>query len=88
MNSFLKYTLATVVGILLYSIISTFILFGIIGVIVAASGDKETTIKPNTILYVKFDKKIVDRASNNPFEGFNFASFEPDASLGLNDILR
>ncbi len=88
MKSFLKHTLATVVGILLYTVIATFIFFGIIGAMVAASGDKETAIKPNSILYLKFDKQIVDRASDNPFEGFNFATFEPNAAEGLNDILK
>lgn len=74
MKDFLKYILATVVGILLYSIISSLIFFGIIGAI-AAAGDKEAKIEPNTILFLKLDKPIVDRASKNPFDDFNFQSF-------------
>lgn len=88
MKNFLKYTLATVVGILLYSIVSTIIFFGVIGVIASASGNKEVKIKPNTILYLKFNQKIVDRAVDNPFENFNFQSFEVDPQLGLNEILK
>lgn len=87
MKDFLKYILATVVGILLYSIISSLIFFGIIGAI-AAAGDKEAKIEPNTILFLKLDKPIVDRASKNPFDDFNFQSFSPDQKLGLNQILE
>jgi len=88
MKDFLKYTLATVVGILLYSIVSILILFGIIGIITSASGDSVVSINPNTILYLTLDNSIVDRSSNNPFENFNFQSFESEPALGLNDILK
>ncbi len=88
MKNFLKYTLATVVGIMLYSIVSTLIFFGIVGIIAAASDGKEVKLKQNTILYLKLNKTIVDRASNNPFENFDFASFETETQLGLNNILE
>lgn len=87
MKDFFKYTLATMVGILLYSVVSLLIVFGIIGAIASASGDKTVSIEPNTILYLKLDNSIVDRASDNPFENFNFASFESEPQLGLNNIL-
>ncbi len=87
MKNFLTYTLATVVGLLLYSVISAFIFFGIVGAIVSASDSSEASIEPNTILYMKLDQTIVDRASENPFEGFNISTFEVDPALGLNDIL-
>ena len=88
MKSFLKYTLATIVGLILYGIISTIIFFGIVGVISSASGDKEVNLEPNTILYLKLNKAIVDRASDNPFDNFNFQSFESEPQLGLNKILE
>ncbi len=88
MKNFLKYTLATVVGIMLYTIVSTFIFLGIVGIIAAASNSKEVKLKPNTILYLKLNKTIVDRASDNPFENFNIQSFEADPQLGLNKILE
>lgn len=88
MNNFLKYTLATVLGILLYSLISMFILFGVMGAIAGASKNKEVEIKEKSFLYMKLDKPIVDRASDNPFENFNFQTFQPDPKIGLNDILE
>lgn len=88
MKNFLKYTLATFVGILLYSFISMIIFFGVVGAISSASSNKEVELEPNTILYLKLNKSIVDRASDNPFENFNFQSFETEPQLGLNKILE
>jgi protease-4 len=88
MKNFLKYTLATVVGILLYSVVSMFIFMGVVGVIAAASDGKEVKIKPNTILYTKLDKPIVDRASDNPLESLNFATLQNEGQMGLNKILK
>ncbi|MBI9067565.1 MAG: signal peptide peptidase SppA [Salinivirgaceae bacterium] len=85
MKDFLKYILATVVGILLYSLVCSLIFFGIVGAI-AASGNKEAEIDANSVLYLKLDKPIVDRATDNPFENFNFQTFLPDPKLGLNKI--
>lgn len=88
MKGFLKYTLATVVGILLYSLISSFIFLGIMGGIAVASKNKTVKIEPNTILYMKLDKEIVDRASDSPFENFNIATMSAEPQLGLNVILK
>ncbi|MGE4289619.1 MAG: signal peptide peptidase SppA [Salinivirgaceae bacterium] len=88
MKGFLKYTLASFVGILLFSVIGFFIIIGVIGAISSASNNKTVTIKPNTILYMTLDKPIVDRASDNPFEGMSFPSFDNQGQSGLNVILK
>jgi protease-4 len=88
MKGFFKYTLASFVGILLFSVIGLFIMIGVIGAISSASNNKTVTIKPNTILYMTLDKPIVDRASDNPFEGMSFPSFDNQGQSGLNDILK
>lgn len=88
MKGFLKYVLATVVGILLYSLISSFIFLGVMGVIASASKSKSVEIEPNTILMLKLDKQIVDRSSDNPFENFDFASMQSETPIGLNNILK
>lgn len=48
--------------------------------------DKEVSISENTILNITLSEQIVDRANKNPFTGFDFGSFTPKKSLGLNDI--
>jgi len=89
MKSFLKYTLATIVGFVVSSLIVIFIIIGIISSAVSSSKQKDTEIKENSVLYVKLDKPIVDRASKNPFANFNFGSMETDLKIGLwDDILE
>lgn len=89
MKSFLKYTLATIVGFVVSSLIVILIIVGIISSAVSSSKQKDTEIKENSVLYVKLDKPIVDRASKNPFANFNFGSMEADVKIGLwDDILE
>ena len=47
MKDFLKFTLATIVGIIISTIIITFIFIGIITAVVSSTKDKEVTLKPN-----------------------------------------
>lgn len=84
MKSFLKYLLATIVGIIISSLILFFIFIGIMSIAVS-SQDKAVEIKPGTILYLKLDKQIVDRAPVIPFE---LPGFGRNQQIGLNDILE
>lgn len=85
MRSFLKYTLATIVGFLIVNIFLFFIFIGIMGV-VGSLFEKSVEVKANSILSIKLEGEISDRASDNPFENFNFMSFKPQKTLGLNKI--
>ncbi len=87
MKDFLKYTLATIVGIFIASIILFILSMGIIGVMISA-GDKPVTVQSNSVLSFKIDKPIPDRTSNNPWENFNYFTFTISPRLGLNDILE
>ena len=86
MKSFLKYTLATIVGL----IITTFIIFFIFMGIIASMMPKEEIVhvKKKSILHIKLDYPIKERTSKNPFESFDFQKFEKINNLGLNDILK
>ncbi len=86
MKSFFKFLFASVLGVLIGLGLVFFIFIGIIGVIISRA-DRVTEIEPNTIFYMKLDQPIVDRASQNPFEDFDFFSMRPSRQLGLNDIL-
>ncbi len=85
---FLKYMLATITGIFISTIILVLIFFGIISAIVSSTKDKQVFVKENTVLHIKLDKEITDRASNNPFEGMSLLSMKPETKLGLTDILE
>ena len=84
MKSFLKYLLATIVGIVISSLILLFIFIGIMSVAVSRQ-DKTVEIKPGTILHLKLDKQIVDR---EPILPFAFGAFGRSEQLGLNTILE
>lgn len=86
MKSFLKYVLATVVGIIITSVIFFFITMGIIAAIIS-SADKAVTVKPNSVLKIEFSKPIAERTSNNPFSNFDFQSMRPSSNLGIKDII-
>ncbi len=88
MKSFLKYTLASIVGFLITSIIVLILFFAIIGSIVSSSKDKTTTVKDNAILKITLKDGVFDRVSDNPFENFNFSSMKAETKIGLNDILK
>ncbi len=86
MKSFLKYTLATITGIILSVFVMTLLLFGIIGAMVSTA-DKPASIKDHTILHLKINQRIPDRSPGNSFN-FDFMSFDLQAKTGLNDILK
>ncbi|NOQ24743.1 MAG: signal peptide peptidase SppA [Bacteroidales bacterium] len=87
MKSFFKYLLATMLGIILSSILMLVIIIGGIGAMVS-SQDQVVDVKPHTVLHVQLNQPILDRSNNNPIENFDFSSFKPIIQLGLNDILK
>ena len=86
MKNFLKYTLATIVGIMIVHVILFFIFIGFIGAI-ASFSEKTVTVKNNSILTIKLEGEILDRTSDNPLDNIDFLSFTPKKNLGLNKIL-
>jgi protease IV len=87
MKSFLKYTLATITGIIISSILLFVIMLSGISAIVA-SGDKPVSISNNSILVLKAGIPIPDRDDQNPFSGFDPVNMTFSYSSGLNEILR
>jgi protease-4 len=87
MKSFLKYTLATITGIILSSIIFFIIMLVTLSALVA-SGDKTVSIKENSILVLKAGVEIPDRGNEDPFSGFDIVNMTLNQVPGLNEILR
>lgn len=86
MKSFLKYTLATICGIILTSILFMIILLATLSAMVAA-GNKAVTISDKSILILKAGVAIPDRSSTNPFSSFDLINLTITQSPGLNEIL-
>ncbi len=87
MRSFLKYTLATIVGLTIVIIMTIVILGGIVTAIVASTDKKEVTIKDNSVLAINFDETIVDRQSNDPFQSLDIPGLSSTKKLGLDQIV-
>ncbi|MCX6216709.1 signal peptide peptidase SppA [Spirosoma sp.] len=83
MRQFLKYVLATIVGLLLFSFVGFLLLIGL-GTALSSS-DKKTTVKENTVLKLDLDKPIEERSVDNPFKGFGPISGGGDA-IGLIEL--
>ena len=87
MKNFLIYTLATITGIILASLIFFFIMLGSLGAMVAA-GEKPVSVSDNSILVLKAGVPIPDRTDPNPFAGFDIMDMSFAPAAGLNDILK
>lgn len=83
MLQFLKYVLATIVGLLLFSFLSILIL---IGIAASAASNDEVRIVKNSVLELKFDRPIAEREPSNPWQelGFSFGGFS--STDGLDQI--
>ncbi len=88
MKQFFKFMFASLVGTLLTLLLLLFIMVGTISALVSMADNEQVKLKEKTILVAEFDKPILDRSPNNPFENFDFASFKPIQMLGLDDILK
>lgn len=84
MKQFFKFVFATIVGIVLSTVILVLV---IVGIIAAASGDKEVEVEPNSVLHMAFTTPITERTPNNPLAGLSFLGLNSEKSTGLNDIL-
>jgi protease-4 len=86
MKDFFKYTLATITGIVVTSLIGFLLIIMIIGAIVAST-EKSVVVDNQSMLVLKFDNQILDRAPNDPFSELNIPGFPMTKKVGLDNIL-
>lgn len=86
MKNFLIYTLATITGIILASILIFIVMLSSLSIMVA-SGDKPVSISNNSILVLNAGINIPDRTDPNPFAGVDIINMTITQAPGLNDIL-
>ncbi len=86
MKQFLKFTLASVVGVMVAGILLLFITIGVITAMISGS-EEPVKSESNSVLLLKFDHQIVDRAKKNPLEGLDFGYLQGEKTVGLNDML-
>lgn len=83
MKDFLKFTLATITGIILSSIV-LFFLSIVILIGMVSSSDSETVVADNSIMMLDLSGSLSERSQDNPFSQF---MGEGQKAYGLDDIL-
>lgn len=86
MKDFLKFTLASVTGIVLSSIVLFFIGMMILAGIVSAS-DTETVVKKNSVMLLDLNGVLVERTQENPMEILSKLAGDDTNTYGLDDML-
>ena len=84
MKDFLKYTLATIVGILVLSVVITIISIGSMASMIASS-ETETKVRENSVFHLKLQGTVHERCIDNPI--LDILSQDEQAEVGLEDIL-
>lgn len=87
MRDFFKYTLATITGIILISVIGLFIMLAVFGALVAST-EKQVVVQNQSMLILKLDNQIVDRAPNDPFANLKIPGLSMAKKLGLDKIIK
>jgi protease-4 len=83
MKDFLKYTLATITGLVITSLVLLFI--GILVVVgITASSDTKTEVKSNSVMMLNLDGQLSERSQDRPWDKYLGNN---DKSIGLDDII-
>ncbi|WP_210490734.1 signal peptide peptidase SppA [Rufibacter aurantiacus] len=83
MRQFLKFVLATMVGLFLFSVVSFLILLGIAA---AASSGDEVSIAEGSVLELKLGQPVVERAPRSPFADLGMEEMFGQEGIGLDEI--
>jgi protease-4 len=87
MKNFLKYTLATITGIIITSILFFVVMLASFSALVS-SGNKPVSISKNSILVLKAGVPTPDRGDQDPLSGIDFVNLTISPIPGLNEILH
>lgn len=87
MKQFLKFTLATIVGIIVVWLIGILFLFAVAGAL-SKSQNKVTELQPNSVYELDLKGTLVERSKDNPLAGLSEAFGQPEEiEIGLDDVL-
>lgn len=83
MKQFLKFVLATVVGLFLFMLLGFFFL---IGLAASAGNEKVASIEPNSVLKLDLNYDIPEKSVENPFASLGLGNLHPKKAIGLYEI--
>lgn len=81
MKSFLKFTLASTLGVILA-------IFIFIIIAVASSGEKEVKIASNSVLKINLNEISAERSNKDPFANFNILNTDLEEYPGLWEVIK
>lgn len=91
MKQFLKYTLATVCGLLLFALVSMFFFFALLGSLAAmGSSDAVTKAEPHSVYCIDMRGSVAERTDYDKFTAamMELAGQKQDPQYGLNDLVE
>lgn len=88
MKQFLKYTLATITGLLIFSVIGIFLTSAILGTIVAMQ-EPTAVLQPHSVYRINLSGTLAERTDNDPFTEAleQLSNRSTNRQIGLNDLL-
>lgn len=86
MKDFLKFTLASVLGVLVAGFIGVILLIGVFSAMVSLS-EQPADVKDKSLLILKLDDQITERSDKNPFRELDIPGISGGRQTGLDDIL-
>lgn len=87
MKQFFKFMFASMLGFILVNFLIFLLMLGVIGAVASFGSKEPKAVAENSVLHLELSTQIIDRATDNPFEGFDFATFTPNTPIGLNELL-
>ena len=88
MKDFIKFMFASMLGFIIVLIVLFFIFVGLVASLASFADKKAVAIDPNTLLHIKLDKPVYDRAPKDPFAFFSPEGFDMEQYPGLDEILK
>ncbi|MFN8299587.1 MAG: signal peptide peptidase SppA [Chitinophagales bacterium] len=83
MRQFFKFVFATFFGLILFIVVSFFVLIIWVG---AATKDKPATVKPNSVLTLDLNYQIPEKTNDNPFSSLSIGNTTPKKAIGLFEL--
>ena len=80
--------LASMLGFVIILMVTFFIFMGIIASLVSLTEKQTVTLENNSILQIKLDYEIYDRAPKDPMSLFSSSGLEMNQNPGLDEILK
>lgn len=89
MRDFFKYVFATVVGIVISTVILFFLFFVlIVGIVSSVREEKSVIVKNNSILYLNLDQAITERTPENSLAGIPIIGGGDEKTIGFNELIK